>query len=316
MREVGGRGPGIEAAKPEVVPPLAKWSPEFQQAGADAAPIDPTDRFLQERLPRVVREYLVVVEGPYEVIPGRAGVPLGGCHIGVTSGEVTHKSVSSAPVLGAPVEEGQQGAVRDRLPAEPAPPAAVQLPAQRGGEVSGEHDEQGPWNVAQPGQHVIARRPLFYEARHSEPGAPVLWRERPVGGCVAPQCVCLGGSEQVCGLEHEAGRRGAQRSEDTSPPHPVWGPWAACSHSVMAAASHGRSGPVPQITVGRGRVCGPHPSSGRAANCGVGVPGARVVCAAAAPFARPLRAHNVRLPRGHGIATDAPRWEERVLEVL
>ena len=57
MWEVGGRGPGVEAAKPEVVPSLAKGAPEFQQAGTDTAQSVPTERFLPNRLPRVVREF-------------------------------------------------------------------------------------------------------------------------------------------------------------------------------------------------------------------------------------------------------------------
>ena len=72
------------------------------------------------------------------------------------------------------------------------------------------------------------------------------------------------------------GGRGARRSEATSPLHPVWGSGAACSSSVVVA-SHGRSGPAPQITVGCGRVCGLHPLSGMASYCGVGFPSARVV---------------------------------------
>ena len=64
-------------------------------------------------------------------------------------------------------------------------------------------------------------------------------------------------------------------SEDTSPAHPTCGFWAACSHS-SAAAFQGWSGPAPRITMGRGRVCGPHPSSGMAAHCCAGASGARV----------------------------------------
>ena len=69
--------------------------------------------------------------------------------------------------------------------------------------------------------------------------------------------------------------RGAGMSEDTSPLHPTRGSGAACSHP-SAAAFHGWSGPALQIMVGRGRVCGPHPSSGMAAYCCGGIPGARV----------------------------------------
>ena len=71
------------------------------------------------------------------------------------------------------------------------------------------------------------------------------------------------------------GGTGVLTSEDTSPVHPVSGPGAACSHSPVAA-SHGWSGPAPRITVGLGRVSGPHPSSGMAAYRCVWVSGARV----------------------------------------
>ena len=55
-----------------------KGFPEFQQAGTDRASVVPAERFLSDRLPRVVREDPVVLEGRCEVIPRRAGVPLGG----------------------------------------------------------------------------------------------------------------------------------------------------------------------------------------------------------------------------------------------
>ena len=71
------------------------------------------------------------------------------------------------------------------------------------------------------------------------------------------------------------GGTGVLTSEDTSPVHPVSGPGAACSHPPVAA-SHGWSGPAPRITVGLGRVSGPHPSSGMAVYRCAGVPGARV----------------------------------------
>ena len=61
-----------------VVPPLTKGVPEFQRAGADTASVVPTERFLPDCLPGVVREDTVVAEGRNEVIPRRAGVPPGG----------------------------------------------------------------------------------------------------------------------------------------------------------------------------------------------------------------------------------------------
>ena len=132
------------------------------------------------------------------------GCRAGGRHIDVTPGEVGHKTVRPAPVCGALVEEGQQGAIRDLFPPHLQPAAAVRIPGQRGGEVGGEHDGQWSPNVAQPGQGVIVRRPLFYEMRHSEPGAPVLCREPPDGGWVSPPCVYHHGSEHVGGEGVEA----------------------------------------------------------------------------------------------------------------
>ena len=243
--EVGGRGPGIEAAKPEVVPPLAKGAPEFQQAGADTAPVVSTKCFLPDRLPRVVGEYAVVGKGRYEVIPRQAGMLLEGRHIGVTPGEVGHKSVSPAPVCGALVEEGQQGAVGDRLPAHSQPAAALQLPAQRGGEVGGEHEEQVSWNVAQPEQGVIVGRPPFFEMRHGEPGAPVLWREPPDGGCVASPFVYLLGSEHVGGVGQEVGGVGCSEERGQIASAPGIGVPGEPAAILVAAASHGRSEPAP-----------------------------------------------------------------------
>ena len=60
-----------------------------------------------------------------------------------------------------------------------------------------------------------------------------------------------------------------------SPVHSVCGPWAACSHSPVAA-SHGWSGLAPRMTVALGRVSGPHPPSRMAAVRCAGVSGARV----------------------------------------
>ena len=103
VREVGGRGPGVKAAEPEVVPRLAEGAPELEQAGADTAPVVPSKCFLVDCLPRDVREYTVIVGGRYEVIPRRARVPLGGCHIGLTPQEGGHKSVLPALVCSVPV---------------------------------------------------------------------------------------------------------------------------------------------------------------------------------------------------------------------
>ena len=119
----------------------------------------------------------MVVEGGDEVIPRRAGVPPGGgCHIRVAPGELGHSSAPLALVRGFPVEEGQQAAVRDCLPPYPQPFAAVQLLAQRGCKVGGEHEEQGPQNVAQLGQGVVLHRPPFLKC------ATVSWAAPPPGG--------------------------------------------------------------------------------------------------------------------------------------
>ena len=176
MWEVGGRRPTVEMAEPEVVPPLSEGVPDLQQAGADVAPVVLAKRLPLDLLPRVVGEDPVVVEGGDEVVSRRAGVPLGGgCHVHVAPGEVGRRRIPSAPVRGVSVEEGQQGAVRDCLPSHSQPFAAVQLLAQRGCNVGGEHEEQGPLGVAQPGQGVVVYRPPSFEVRHGELGGPALW---------------------------------------------------------------------------------------------------------------------------------------------
>ena len=76
----------------------------------------PSERLVSDRLPCVIREYPMVVEGRCEVIPLRAVVSLGGRHTGVTPGEVAHKSLPPASICSTPGEEGKGGAVRDRLP--------------------------------------------------------------------------------------------------------------------------------------------------------------------------------------------------------
>ena len=65
-------------AEPEVVQPLSEGVPDLQQAGADAAPVVPAERIPLDLRPVVVRENPVVVEGGDEIVPRRAGVPLGG----------------------------------------------------------------------------------------------------------------------------------------------------------------------------------------------------------------------------------------------
>ena len=117
-------------------------APDLQQAGADAAPVVPAERLQLDLPPRVVGENPVVVEGGDEVVPRRAGVPLGGgCHIHVVPGEVGRQHIPLAHVCGVPVEEGQEVAVHDCLPLCSQPVAAVKLLAQRGCKLGGEHEE-------------------------------------------------------------------------------------------------------------------------------------------------------------------------------
>ena len=95
-------------AEPEVVPPLSEGVPDHQQAGGDAAPVVPAEHLPLDLPPLVVGENPVVVEGGDEVVPHRAGVPLGrGCHIHMAPGEVGRQRISLAPVCGVPVEDGQ-----------------------------------------------------------------------------------------------------------------------------------------------------------------------------------------------------------------
>ena len=92
------------------------------------------------------------------------------------------------------------------------------------------------------------------------------------------------------------GALGDQKSEDTSPRHPLRGSGALRSLSA-SSASYRRSGPAPQTTVGRSWVCGPHSSSETAAYCAAGLPDGRVVlqhrlqsCAHSAPTMRASQA--------------------------
>ena len=94
--------------------------------GRDVAPVVPAERLPLDLPPRVVRENLVVVEGGDEVVPRRAGVPLGGgCHIDVAPGELGRQRTPLATRLrrpggGGPVAHTPLAARRSR----PAPGAA------------------------------------------------------------------------------------------------------------------------------------------------------------------------------------------------
>ena len=106
--ELGGRRTRVEMAEPEVVPPLSEGVPDLQQAGADAAPVVPADRLPLDLPLRVVREDPVVVERGDEVVPCRAGMPLGGgSHVHLAPGEVGRQRIPLAPLCGVLVEEGQ-----------------------------------------------------------------------------------------------------------------------------------------------------------------------------------------------------------------
>ena len=151
--------------------------------------------------------------------------------------------------------------------------------------------------------------------RHSVPGAPVLWREQPDCGCVATPSVYLRDSEHVCGVEQKAGGEGC--SEERG--HNAF--LARMGISGHLQAFCGRR--VPQALEARpADHRGPRLSvwlrtlewEGGVPRCG-SFPCARC-CAPSAPFARLSRAHNVRLPRDHGIASDDRRSEERTREVL
>ena len=196
-------------AEPEVVPPLSEGVPDLQQAGADAAPVVLAKRLPLDLLPRVVGEDPVVVEGGNEVVPRRAGVPLGGaCHVHVAPGEVGRQRVPSAPVCGVSVEEGQQGAVCDCLPSHSQPSAAVWLLAQRGCSAGGEHEEQGPLGVTQPGPGFVVYRPPSFEVRHGELGGPVLWGVPQDGGRGVSPRAYLRSPAYVGGVKDHAGRDG------------------------------------------------------------------------------------------------------------
>ena len=61
VQEVGGGGPPVESAEPDIIPALAEGVPELQQAGPDTAPVTSAQHVLPEWLPRVCRAQLMVV---------------------------------------------------------------------------------------------------------------------------------------------------------------------------------------------------------------------------------------------------------------
>ena len=70
---------------------------EPPQTGADAAPVVSVERIRPVCPPCIIRDNPQVVEGRYDIIQLRAGVPLGGCHMGVMAGERAHQHPSAAP---------------------------------------------------------------------------------------------------------------------------------------------------------------------------------------------------------------------------
>ena len=241
-----------------------------------------------------------------------------GRHIRVAPGQVGPRSVPTAPLpslRGVPVGEGQREAIPDRRSPYPQPVAAVQLPAQRGSEVGGEHEHQGPRDVAQLGQDVIVRRSPVFAMRHGELGGPGFRGEPPHGGHVAPPCVYLRGMEHLGGVGQKAG--GVGRPDEPghipTPPH---------------VGTPGRPQPfrgrrVPRVIGARpGNHGGPWPGvrpSLLERDDGVlrrGGPCLARGGAPPAPFARPLCAHYVGLPRDSGATSDDPWREEGALQVL
>ena len=72
----------------------------------------------------------------------------------------------------------------------------------------GEHEEQGPLGVAQPGQGVVVYRPPSFEVRHGELGGPVLRGVPPDGGRSVSPRAYLRSPEHVGGVKDDAGRDG------------------------------------------------------------------------------------------------------------
>ena len=173
-------------AEPEVVPPLSEGVPDLQQAGADAAPVVPAERLPLDLPPRVVGENPVVVEGGDEVVPRRAGVPLGGgCHVHVAPGEVGRQRIPLAPVLGVSVEEGQQGAIRDCLPSHSQPSQASSSWRSAAAMSVGSMRSKGPW------VSLSRDRASSYTGPPALKCATASWAAPSSGGChrtVAAAC--------------------------------------------------------------------------------------------------------------------------------
>ena len=74
--------------------------------------------------------------------------------------------------------------------------------------MSGEHEEQGPLGVAQPGQGVVVYRPPSFEVRHGELGGPVLWGLPSDGGRVVSPFAYPRSPEYVGGVKDDAGGDG------------------------------------------------------------------------------------------------------------
>ena len=72
----------------------------------------------------------------------------------------------------------------------------------------GEHEQQGPLAVAQPGQGVVVYQPPSFEVRHGELGGPVLWGVPSDGGSVVSPFAYLRSLEYVGGVKDDAGGDG------------------------------------------------------------------------------------------------------------
>ena len=191
MWEVGGHCPGVKAAEPEVISPLAK-APGVPAGGRGQGVGSPT-------------EDPVVVECRDEVIPCQAGVSLGGAVIYVWR----------------PVRWGTSASQRH--------PSSVSWGgrASRVPSTTASHSTFSPSQQSSSRRSAAARWVGSMRKRHhSEPGALVLPGEPSDGGRSAPPCVHLRGLEHVGGVEHKAGGEGCsdERGHIATPPRlGLWG---------------------------------------------------------------------------------------------
>ena len=269
MWDAEGRRPGPQTAEPEVVPPLVEGVPELQQADADAAPVVPAERLLPDLLLRVVGETPVVVEGGDEFISHRAGVPLGGVAIYMwhpvrwgTSVPHWHSSAAS------------RWRRASRLPSATRSPSQLSISWRSAAARSvGSIRSKGPRMSPSRDRASSYTGPQVLNCTTVSRAAPPSRGSHRMTAALRPHvCISVAWSTLAVWRTMRGGM-GARMNEDTSPLHPACGSGAACSHS-FAVASQGWLGRAPRIMVGRGRVCGAHPSSGMAVYCCAGVYGA------------------------------------------